>query len=842
MKMNSMTHLFESRRGVIAELLIVIVLIASVALLVREFTSITDTPSVRREVRDVVLDLREQIMRALVDWLQEGITEDPVACNGLYPLSPKLDAYVARLEPFVERYLPDGAITDGTVTIETGALDDVALTDDGLVITLDDSKIVYDDGNIHAEDSLGDDLRFPIKLRSFATIVENWTMCDSGGLGARLESSLGTSCFYGKIAAPSCGQQGDGGGKLRLTQDDIDYMLNEAPSPGTVGRALKGAVGELNAFLNGSASCGGEPSGENLGIVCEYSIKELDVTFNIYPYSSENLPIIDPGSSYAKTADAKMFLAKDSSHVWALPSNRTIQHYRDEDLRCEDTAERIVVPSAVSYLPTVDLINTQRYQPIGIADFRNQQMYPIMLVNTTKGAKFRAEIICTDRSITLLGQPIEYRFSFDYGVKLHCGPPTGKPYHDEPVCAPCGGTAFEWNRKNCCEPQCTGGAQYTYCLAAWEWYRKNGREFTGDPHATDWIDAIYESNPQNWWNNVSSFCFNPKEKDCNGYTNSYRTVCCGGLGLAMPPGPDEPEPAWWSAHKDDPRGPYGALDICNPPAVQDSGRMNNACETASAAHATISPRQSGDKLVGINDPGSVTDHWCMFDNPLLQSLCIGQKSCDDVNGWTLGEYCVQQSCQGETSTCEANPPESAAKGVPCSNDPGGCFWCSDGTDGNPAGMCSFNKLKQDEPCQARFDSGVCRVNTCQENGPNGPGCQLAAEQPGPEAECTNELRSSYFADLYVCDKGTCDGQGHCVGEFDPEKEGERCGVVTIWENCAGGTQRCAYEEICSSTARGGSGGCEFDESSRTCEVCVQGGVNPCPGQCQEDNECVPCPT
>jgi len=86
MKMNSMTHLFESRRGVIAELLIVIVLIASVALLVREFTSITDTPSVRREVRDVVLDLREQIMRALVDWLQEGITEDPVACNGLYPL------------------------------------------------------------------------------------------------------------------------------------------------------------------------------------------------------------------------------------------------------------------------------------------------------------------------------------------------------------------------------------------------------------------------------------------------------------------------------------------------------------------------------------------------------------------------------------------------------------------------------------------------------------------------------------------------------------------------------------------------------------------------------------
>lgn len=753
-----------SKRGVVAEILVIVVILASLGMLLLTFENSNDTPNISRAVFDAVIDLRERISQGLLAWLAEGISDEPLACNGLYPLSNDIPFMEEEIFATITPYLPDEEITDGAVTIDLGSLTGVSLDDGRLRVLIDQGGVVYDDGAIYAEDELSQDLSFPLRIPYFLDRVENWTLCDHGALGDRMSEALGEECFYGKRKV-SCGEVE----QQSIGQSDIDFMLADGPSVSKVASAVARSIDELNAYFNGSDSCGGQAMPES-GITCRFELYNLSVINDIYPYSSELS--INPSAVVGPRYELSRFLGGITDRVNLLPATRQLAHYQDYELDCPADA-RVVVPSSVTYSDTVNPLLEHNAQDIFSGDF-DVFAYPTLFVNTTRGARYDVRVTCNDPSTSLLGNPVEYSFEFRYGVKQHCGPPDALIHTaDEPVCRPCG-VPPQVDLASCVSLPCS--PKVALCEKALNWLRVFGNDFySGD--AYDYLAEIYAGGEEQWQEYLDQECaIDQNQLDvCAGGVKSHNVVCCQVPGYVSP--------------EDDRAETPGLDDSCT-----SSFDVNNSN--------------------------------CFMDLADYVSLCTGPSSCGTVSTWQINEWCVDTECvpdSGEGS-CQPKPPEEAYKDGRSCGGTTGCYWCSDGSDGQEAGKCLFNPTKEGDVCD---DSAICSANTCQASYQSrDPGCWPDPSENAPAGtNCAAMFQG--FPEMLLCKKASCDGSGDCDREFDFDLAGTICkhNVHETFSCPGSGTYTCTYDMVCDPDHEG----CVRDDDSVSCGTCPTGGGGCIPG-------------
>lgn len=397
------------KKGVVGELLIIVVLLASTLLIVTTFTDEGDTPNIPKYSVDALRDVKTLLSRAILQWMRDGVTDEPLACNGLYAVDSS--AMIETLEPYVADEL--AASTQGDLRVSPGVLEGIEF--DGisnLRITLADGSIIYDDGNIYAEDTYDKDYLFNVRLPLALKILQDWIKCDAGNLSKNLQQEFGDSCFFGK-KNPG---YGDAGGNVclrtsyTLNEADRQYMLRYAPTPEDVSAAAELSIEELNKYFAGDSTCKNPALDDDTGITCSYTLEDLEFEYNMNPWSSEEIVRV-------RTHDYDAFTRNDD-HVHRLnPAIHTFP-YDDEQLGCVDEPRE---PVYVSVSP-VPYQTQETFVDVKEGDIRNFYANPVMYVNTTRGAKFSLVVTCKDTRVALLGQPLEYTFELRHGIKQHCGP------------------------------------------------------------------------------------------------------------------------------------------------------------------------------------------------------------------------------------------------------------------------------------------------------------------------------------------------------------------------------------------------------------------------------------
>jgi hypothetical protein len=409
------------RKGVVGELLIIVVLMASVFLIVTTFTNDQDVPSVAKESLDGLRDVRAQMGRAILAWLQDGVTDETLMCNGLYPVDTS--SLTNTLRPYVESELETLLPSEGVLQINPGALQSLDLEDAGLTITLADGTIIYEDGTIYAEDNFDKEYYFGVRLPLAIKVIEDWARCDAGNLSRNLHLAFGKECFFGKKVPGYGGGSGNVCLKpLSITKADRDYMLAKALTPEHVSRGVRESITELNSYFAGEASCVEPLLEDATGITCSFELEDMVFHNKIVPWSSE-------GIVKERSLDYNSFI-KDDVHVYNLEPDMISYPFWDEQLGCEEEGREPVQPS-INVLPFPEEGYGSKLVSLG-TDFddlttglRNSGFAtanPVLYINTTRGAQFTLVVKCEDSRAAILGQPLEYTFRLQHGIRQHCGP------------------------------------------------------------------------------------------------------------------------------------------------------------------------------------------------------------------------------------------------------------------------------------------------------------------------------------------------------------------------------------------------------------------------------------
>lgn len=764
-----------NKKAMVAEILVIVVILASMGMLLMTFQDDQDTTNISRAVLDAIINLRDRIAQGILEWLAGGISDDPLACNGLYPLSDDISLMEDEIFAAILPYLPDGVVTDGVVTIDLGLLTGVEFDGEGLQIIIEEGGVIYDDGAIYAEDELSQNLNFALRVPFFLDRVENWSMCDHGFLGERMSDLLGAECFFGKRKI-DCGEIE----KHKIGQKDMDFLIDKGPTPAKVAKAVMYSIDELNAYFNGTGACGGTPL-EDSGIRCRFEMSNLGIINDIYPYSSGLS--LDPEEIGEPKYELNRFLAGFVDRVNILPATREIAHYQDSELDCSPDS-RVYIPSGVTYADVVNPLMEDDAQDLISGDF-DIRAYPTMFVNTTRGAKFDLLVTCNDPAISLLGNPVEYSFMFRYGIKQHCGPPDALlDTRDEPVCRPCG-IPPQVDLGDCVSLPC--GPKVLLCKKSFNWLRVYGNAFYNDLDLYDFLQEIYdtEPKPQTWNTYLSDECNVDLDdlENCYGGVKSHNSICC------ILPGYIPPD--------DDRDGQAGQDDSCT---------------------TSLDP----------------TNPNCFMDIADYIGLCTGLSDCGKETSWRLGDLCVTSECipdpvRGEVCI-EGDPEDALDDGSSCSGGGESCYWCSDGTGGQEAGRCLFNPTKEGFVCN---DAYPCQTQTCQEFPPSfGPGCYRDRSlDAGTDVNCLSVYRGS---GLDKCMDAFCDGTGGCDRIYDPALTDTRCSSGSASYPCPPpdtGRYSCSWDVLCEPNDSPLEGGCtNSDTGDANCAECELGG-----GGCMPDN-------
>jgi hypothetical protein len=450
-------------KGAIGELLIILVLLASTALIVTTFVNREDVPNIAKASLTQFRDMRSIISVAVLQWLDNGVSTEPMACNGVYPVSLSSDSYVQTLEPYIQEAVTEAKEDELTA----GELKDIEFTDDGkLVVKLQNGTITYQDDLIYAQDKYDKEYEFNVRLLLALRVAQDWLRCDAGNLSDNLAAEYGTQCFFG-VKDP--GYPGFCADKnYRITENDRNYMMSKAITPATLARATQGSVDTLNKYFAGEQYCKQQLVQGDTGISCRYELEDMDFEYKMFPYRHERivLPFEDDAMMDAgiiRTAidagdeDYRYFMSSDR-HVWALPARIVSAPYVDEQMSTSsfdcDVPGREAVPTKYQ--------NNEPFERSGMVSVRSGtstvEGKPILYVNTTRGSKFTVKVTCTDSRAALLGRPLEYTFRFRTGLRQSCGPNSWligtydcgrclpKPANDLDKCstatAPCGDVAY----------------------------------------------------------------------------------------------------------------------------------------------------------------------------------------------------------------------------------------------------------------------------------------------------------------------------------------------------------------------------------------------------------------
>jgi len=762
-----------SRRGVVGELLIIIALLASLTLLVLTFTHQNDVPNINKESITVLKDIRDVLSRAILEWLKNDPIQQPLACNGVYRLPGINDLLTQSLTPYVQSAVADTSFEESKLTAMPGTLQSVKFAGlEGLTVTLANGTIIYNDSAIYAEDKYDKEYFFNVRIPLALKIVQDWLSCDAGNFSKHLSVAYGEACFYGKkdVRYPgACPGKTD---KLGVTAQDRDYILAHSITEETVATAATLAVGELNKYFTSEESCKPEAKlSSNSGITCTFDVKELTATNYMTPWSSSLLPAkksdTASGKEYMKDYifDTQQFWTSQDQ-VYLLPGNNDVAPYTDEELACNTSDRDPVTPSInTDPLPQDEpLIDVAKGQmPAGFV------ASPILYLNITRGAKFLLNVKCKDEQASLLGQPLEYKFSIRYGVQQHCGPPT--LLNGNFMCGGCGlkpglnfGGCVNFGKPQSCS---------TYeriCNENMMW-----RLFFADSQ-----DSVHNANIRdNPWAWRGSMAETYDAYDTQKYPDApmrdgislldYVNASCGTVTGYMTRYPPPPETICCKGD-----ACSAALCPCNP--------NDASCTTQPGCNAYPYVCCG---VYGYNDTCSPSQTYsnniCYFNLGEYTGLCTESMSCKPP-GFSVGDKCREYTCNPDPSAglgggCQYT--DNLLYDVPCGDD-SGCYKCGAQDAGAEAGICGFDIGMLHQVCSQRHPD-PCKTYTCEMDA--GGGSCVSTPNPavdgiicvtGPPELCSD----------FVC------SAGQCVPK--PAPEGRPCGFIED----TGGGQICRYHKIC----------------------------------------------
>ena len=788
--------LFGSRIGVAGELLVVIALLASMSVIVITFTNQQEVTNINKASIGVVNNIRDVIARGIIDWLRSDPLPQTLACNGVYELDDIDSLLLQTLRPFIESGIADASFGDDSVQALPGQVASVQFAGlEGVTITLADGSIIYNDSTIYAEDNFDKEYFFNVRLPLALKVVQDWLVCDAGNLSQNLVVYYGPQCFYGKKDPNYPG--GCPKKKYTVSQTDRDYILAHSITEEHIAKAATASIEELNRYFSGEETCKAPPLESNAGITCSFEVKDFQAENYMSPYSSEYLPASSSGTLLdANVFDFKKFMTNDEQ-VYLLPSKVIATPYSDDQLGCAP-GDRTPVESSIpsSGLP-------QETQLIDVATGEWPQGFmasPVLYLNITRGAKFLLTVKCKDEQASLLGQPLEYRFTIKYGVKEHCSPP--KMVNGNFMCSGCGlkpGLNFE----NCVNFgyawSCDGYERYCNEAMLWGAYVNKSPNFEGlvDACPADKFTGELASTLANCWAhavaNDQYYFFDYLNSTCNtvvGYENTG-------------------DPAH-SYPKQFLRDENGNL------ILNDRGQPQRVCANAQVTTCCGTPGYD-DANDGACDPAnSLSNPSCFMDKNTYVSACTALKSCSRPQ-FVRGQKCINVKCDPTINECVQDPTD-VLYGVKC-NGVSGCYKCDDTT-----GICGYDSDMTGERCTERWPED-CKKYACVPVGDDGA-CQGSADPTQEGRSCGEEYQDSCSS--YTCTAGSCLGT--------PVPPGTPCGEDTYVNECGA---RCTTQKTCTLSSDGQHSICSPGTTS--CAQCPTGGggcgAGFCPGG---DGRCNPC--
>lgn len=719
------------KRGVVGELLVVVALLASVFILVSTFSDIGDVPNVPKESLDALRDTKTLLSQALLSWLQEGVTDEPLMCNGLYPVNESI--MISSLQPYIDERLDAAVPTDASLSVIAGELSGISFEESALRITLANGSVIYDDGTVYSEDLFDKEYLFNVRLMLALGIVQDWARCDAGNLSEKLQDQFGRACFFGKKNPDYGDASGNScsGETYRVTEADRDYMLRQAVTTEQVAAAAGLAVDELNSYFAGEASCKQPVLADDTGITCSYALEEVEFDYLMAPWSSDEIVI-------ARELDYIAFNENDE-HVHAVAPSVYSYTYRDEQLGCMDDPMREPVTPSVS---TIEYALSNKYIDVKTGDVSAIYANPILYINTSRGARFTLVVTCEDTRASLLGQPLEYTFALRHGIRQHCGPPESKSaMHRCGACNPMAATDLS----HCIQPQkLSCDLYYSRCSEAivWEYLRENGIEnadyrtiVAGSQELKERINESCET-VYGFEDEYPVPLPDPNDPEYEPCVPAHRTVCCMAPGLNLD--------RLHCGDINDPECFFGKQDIRNLCYGGSSCGAFECHETSCNAGTDWKCTEGTPKPAGTpckENSGCFTCQEgsegmaCGFDDAKLGDACTLGSNYDSM--------CTQFTCQNDGSFSGCLRADAQNEGVSCEverprDDKNICmtYICQTGVCGpQPAndGMdCGpIEEIGDTETCtyNAVCSGGACRPTTeisCTPRG--GTGCGKANEE------------------------------------------------------------------------------------------------------------------
>lgn len=648
------------RRGVVAEILVIIVLLASVAIVVMTFQGKEPVTSVQKETLASLSDVQDLLARAVLRWLQESPVDDLVACNGVYQGIADPEDLEASLEPYVEHVLSEAQTPDGgSVTVTPGVIGGLAFDGyDGLTITLTDGTIIYQDESIYAADLYDQEYFFNIRLPLVLDVLQDWLACDAGNLSVMLAQEFGPHCFWGKKnpTFPGCPEPI----QYNVGQVDKDVMLSFAVDEEDVARAVQRSLEELSRFFSGETSCLMDPLPEDAGIQCSYSFDDLEYFNLMTPYSSPMLPVNrqeiggvyygDPGFEYAQ-------FMQDDERVYSLPPNVTFSAYTDEELECPSGAKDPAL-MGITYTPFIDWedqYDVALGQPMVAAE-------PVLYINTTRGARFTLRVTCRDDRVSLLGQSVQYSFRLRYGLKQQCGP--NKQIRGTVACGGCSSKPAI-NLDHCYSygtPKQCGYYQQRLTMGTIWWLTVVSGSFS-DPG----YDPASLLDPDSW----ATYDEVLLHFSADGYEPTMLEQVNSMIGGVYGHTDEYPFPV---EEPEDLCG-EGPVYCCAPPGFTE----------------TCDPE------------GSLANPACWMSADTYAADCTDYMECRNPDSWAVGQPCYGMKCDPAINECVPDE-ESTNEGRPCGDNE--CYVCDE------SNICNFDMGSDDAPCTGSSLGALCKIFQC----------------------------------------------------------------------------------------------------------------------------------
>jgi hypothetical protein len=404
------------------------------------------------------------------------------------------------------------------------------------------------------------------------------------------------------------------------------------------------------------------------------------------------------------------------THVFALPSRVFIGKYDDEELKTADVScadegrEPVVTP--------YDGVDARgRPEMVDVATGTSTiDAKPILYVNTSKGAKFTVKVTCTDTRASLLGQPLEYSFSFRHGVRATCGPRSWLlGTYDCGACLPRAAHDLK------CKTAYSGCGKESTCRDGmiWKWRFEDKLDFPEGVNGDAVVQAMYNSGKQEYLDLLSMM----------------NDTCAGIVGLPAYPilGPKAMIGSMKACER-----PYKYVCCTTPGFKEDcseTGDINNQeCFMSAAENLAWC---TTDIKCGESECG---DSLCVEpDGCLPPTIDVGRRCRDGCTACNKEGVCVA-SADLENLQCDTQYTDSCMK-----------YTCQ-------GGVCK-GALSSDIGDSCHID-GVRDTDPCGKYACSSSGCTYGPLSPLPTAPCDEQEVDR--GDKICTQKYYCSPNGYCT--------------------------------------------------------------------------------